>query len=50
MPLFQGFLLFPLILGIWMLGSRANREGTSPVPSPPLGWVFDGNFVVWDAL
>ena len=25
-----------------MLGSRANREGTSPVPSPPLGWVFDG--------
>lgn len=33
-----------------MLGSRANREGTLPVPSPPLGWVFDGNFVVWDAL
>ena len=29
---------------------QSKPEGTSPVPPPPLGWVFDGNLVVWGAL
>lgn len=48
MPLLS--LLFIISFNPGDLDAWEQSKPRRDVPSPPLGWVFDGNFVVWDAL